>query len=76
MEQRHTDKKVLFKGVKYLAATFPMFFIGPVILNSSFKNQDHPLFYVIFGIGCLVCIGAMLLFFKGLQTIMKSLFGK
>ncbi|MTG98606.1 MULTISPECIES: DUF6095 family protein [Myroides] len=76
MEQKHTDRKLLFKGVKYLAATFPMFFIGPVLINTSLKNQDHPYFYLVFGLGCLVCVGSMLLFFKGLQTIMKSLFGK
>lgn len=77
MEEEHkTDRKLLAKGVKYLMITLPLMFLGPLVINSSFKNQGHPLYYVILGLGCLICLTSMLLFFKGLQTIIKSLFSK
>lgn len=74
--QQHTNRKVLTKGVKYLGFALPLMFIGPIVINSSFKNQGHPFYYPILALGILCCLGSMLLFFKGIQTIMKSLFGK
>lgn len=71
-----TDRRVLFKGVKYLGFALPLMFAGPIIIYSSFKNQQHPLYYAVLGFGILCCISSMFLFFKGIQTIMKSLFGK
>lgn len=77
MEQEHkTNRKLLVKGVKYLMITLPLMFLGPLVINSAFKNQAHPFYYVVLGLGCLICITSMLLFFKGLQTIIKSLFSK
>ncbi|MDM1348392.1 hypothetical protein HX017_14985 [Myroides marinus] len=77
MEQEpQIDRKLLNKGVKYLMITLPLMFLGPIVIHSSLKNQGHPFFYPIFGLGCLICLTSMLLFFKGLQTIIKSLFGK
>lgn len=70
-----TDRRVLMNGVKYIAIAFPLMFLGPIIIYSSFKNQAHPLFYPVLGLGILCCISSMFLFFKGIQTIMKSLFG-
>lgn len=71
-----TNRKILFQGVKYLAITLPLMFAGPIIIYSSFKNPEHPLYYPILGLGILCCLTSMLLFFKGIQTIMKSLFNK
>lgn len=71
-----TNRQILFQGVKYLAITLPLMFAGPIIIYSSFKNPSHPLYYAVLGLGILCCLTAMLLFFKGIQTIMKSLFGK
>jgi hypothetical protein len=39
-----TNKAVLLKGIRYLAFALPLLFIGPVFLNSCFKNESHPLF--------------------------------
>lgn len=70
-----TDKRILMKGVRYLAGALPLFFLGPVIIHSSFKNQGKTiLFYPVITFGILACIGAMLLMFLGIKTIMKSLF--
>lgn len=63
------------KGIRYLTGALPLFFIGPVVIHSSFKNQGKTvLFYPVIAVGILLCIGAMLLMFLGIRTIMKSLF--
>ncbi|MBN9283023.1 MULTISPECIES: DUF6095 family protein [Flavobacterium] len=72
----HTNKKVLSRGIRYLAGALPLLFLGPVIINSSFKNQNNPLFYPVLGLGILVCITAMWFMFLGLRTITSSMFDK
>ena len=69
-----TDKNVLAKGVKTLFSALPLLFIGPIILNSAFKNKEHNLYYLIIVVGCLICITAVFLMFKGLKTIINSMF--
>ncbi len=77
MEIEHkTDRNLLKKGVKYLGITFPLLFLGPIVLHSSLKNQSHPFFIPVFGIACILCLLSMFLLFKGINTIMKSLFSK
>lgn len=71
-----TNKKVLSKGLKYMGWALPMFFIGPVIIHSSFKNQQHPLYFVVLGFGIAFCLSAIIFTFIGLRTIMRSLFDK
>lgn len=69
-----TNKKVLAKGLKLMGWALPLLFIGPVVIHSSFKNQGHPFFIPVLGIGIIFCFLAILLASKGLRTIMKSLF--
>ncbi|MNJ94932.1 hypothetical protein D3C87_126360 [compost metagenome] len=69
-----TDKKILAKGIRYLSGSLPLFFIGPVVIHSSFKNEKHFLFIPVLGIGIVLCILAMALIFKGLKTVISSLF--
>jgi len=69
-----TDKKVLMKGIKYLGWALPLFFIGPVVIHSSFKNQGNPFYIPVLSVGCIICILAIVFVFLGLRTIMKSMF--
>lgn len=69
-----TDKKILVKGLTRLGWALPMFVMGPVIIHSSFKNQGHPFYGPILGVGIIICISAMVFMFLGIKTIMKSLF--
>ncbi|WP_264542249.1 MULTISPECIES: DUF6095 family protein [Flavobacterium] len=69
-----TNKEVLYKGIKYLGFALPLMFIGPSVIFSSFKNQSHPFYIPILGIGIILCLLSIFLIFKGIQTIMKSLF--
>lgn len=70
------NKKVLNRGIRYLAMALPLLFIGPVIIHSSFKNQNNPLFYPVLGFGILVCLTAMWFMFLGLKTVTNSIFDK
>jgi len=74
MTTNNTDRSKLSKGVQRIGIAIPLMFVGPVIINSSFKNTNHPLYYPILILGILVCLFSMALFFKGLTTIVSGLF--
>lgn len=69
-----TDKKILMLGIKYLSWALPLAFLGPVVIHSSFKNQQHPLYIPVLGLGIICCLLSILYIFKGINTIIKSLF--
>lgn len=74
MEPKRTNKTVLARGIKFIAGSLPLMFSGPVILFSSFKNQDHPLFIPVLILALALMLGSMYLIFKGLKIIMQALF--
>jgi len=76
MEPNKTDKELLGKGVQRMAIALMFMFIGPTIIHSAFKNQDHPLYIVVLSIGLLCAIFAIYMGFKGIKTIMDAVFGK
>lgn len=67
-----TNKEILNRGLKYIVWALPMFFIGPTVIMSAFKNQQHTLFIPVLGVGIIICIFAVVLVFRGLKTVMKS----
>jgi hypothetical protein len=69
-----TNKSVLAKGVKYLAGALPLLFLGPVVITSAFKNEKHPLYVYVLILGILIALAAVFLIFKGINTVLKSLF--
>lgn len=71
---KHTNKEILYKGLKYLAGALPLIFIGPSILYSAFNNQDHPLYIAVLILGIVASIAAIFLMFKGILTVVKSMF--
>lgn len=71
-----TNKTVLMKGVKYLSGSLPLLFLGPVFINSCFKNQSHPLYPYLLVLAILICVYAVYLGFKGVKTIVSSMFDK
>jgi len=68
-----TDRRILKSGIKNLAWALPLMFIGPSVIHMSFKNQGHVLFIPVLGIGIIICITAVVLAFKGLQLMVKSM---
>ncbi len=71
---KHTNKKVLAKGLKYLGGALPLAFIGPTILFSAFHNQEHPFYYGVLILGIAAIMGSLFLMFRGILTVVKSLF--
>jgi hypothetical protein len=70
-----TDKNILNKGIMYMAWALPLMFIGPSIIYNAFINKQNVWHYLVLAIGILACFGAVFFLFKGLNTIMKSMFG-
>lgn len=70
----HTNKEKLLKGIKLMGGTLLLLVTAPIVLNSSFKNQDHPLFIPVLGIGIILFIAAIYFGFKGIKMLMRALF--
>lgn len=71
---KHTNKKVLSTGIKYLAGALPLVMIGPSILFSAFNNKEHSLYIAVLILGVIASFAAIFLMFKGIMTIIKALF--
>lgn len=69
-----TNRNLLSKGIKYLVFALPLVFIGPSVIYNAFMNKENVWHYLVLAIGCGMCLGAMYLMFKGIQTMVKGLF--
>tara|TARA_R110002072_G_scaffold302938_1_gene490075 strand:- start:1591 stop:1821 length:231 start_codon:yes stop_codon:yes gene_type:complete len=73
-EQKHTNKEILMTGIKYMALSLPLMFVGPYVITLGFLNKDNATFYLFFPLGLILAIAAVFFAFKGIKTIMKSMF--
>ncbi len=71
---QHTNKRKLKKGLKYLAGSLPLAFLGPSVVYSAFGNQDKFLYIPVLIIGFLIIIAAAYCMFKGIRTIVAAVF--
>ena len=71
-----TDKEILVKGLKRLAYTVLLMFLAPIVIWQAFKNEEHPFYWPVLIVGIILAIAAVVMGFKGIATIMESLFGK
>ncbi len=74
MSREHTDFTVLKKGLKYLAFAVPLLFLAPYLFTLSFLNQESLIFYLFLILGIVSGTAAIYLSFKGINTIIKSIF--
>lgn len=74
MSKKHTDLQVLMKGLKFLAGALPLLFLSPYLITMSALNKGHWSFYMFIILGLIAGIFAIILIFKGLKTIMNSIF--
>ena len=74
MNQKHTNPNLLKKGVKYLAFSLPLLFLSPYVLTLSFINKETVFFYLFFVAGLIVGFFALYFLYKGIQTLLSSLF--
>ena len=75
-ETPRTDKDLLVKGLKTLAGCAALMFIGPTLAFIAMSNQEKILFIPLLIIAFILCGLAIYLGFKGLKTIMDSMFNK
>ena len=71
-----TNKVILNKGMKYLVWALPAIFIGPAIIHFAFINKQQSLYLLVLGIGIAVAVTGIILTFKGILTLVRSLFEK
>ncbi|MFX0556795.1 DUF6095 family protein [Maribacter sp. CXY002] len=71
-----TDKELLVSGIKKLGYTVVLMFTAPVVIWQAFKNEGHVLYWPVLIIGIILGITAIFMGFKGISTIVDSLFGK
>ncbi len=70
------NKRNFFRGLRAMAYAIVLAFIGPTILNSAFKNQEHTLYIPVLGIAIFICITAIVLGFRGIKLMVKGLFNE
>ncbi|MEH6536307.1 MAG: DUF6095 family protein [Psychroserpens sp.] len=75
-ETKRTDKEVLVKGIKTMGLTVILMFLGPTLFYVGLSNPDKPLYIPILIAAAIICILAIYFAFKGLKTIMDSMFKK
>ncbi|MGY0391869.1 DUF6095 family protein [Bizionia sp. KMM 8389] len=73
-ETKRTNKDILYKGLKKMGISLLCMFIGPSLLHVAFTNQEKPLYLALLILGLVIGVLAIVFAFKGLQTIMKSMF--
>ena len=76
METDRTDKKILVDGLKKMGISLALMFLGPSILHIAFTNTQKPLYIPLLILGIIVCGLAIFFAFKGLMTIVDSMFKK
>ncbi len=74
MEENKTDKVVLVKGLKKMGLSLIFMFLGPSLLHIVFSNNEKPLYIPLLILGIIICGVAIFFAFKGIQTIMNSMF--
>ena len=76
METKRTNKELLIKGIKKMGISLLMMFTGPTLSYIALTNKEKSLYIPLLIISFLVCVGAIILAFKGLKTILDSIFHK
>lgn len=76
MTQTRTDKQLLYKGIKIMAFTGLMMFLGPTLLYIGIANKTSDLSILTIIVGALICLAAIVMAFYGLRTIIDSMFRK
>ena len=76
METPRTNKDLLVDGLKTMGLTLFLAFLGPFILHAGFSNPEKPLYIPLVIAGVVICGAAIYFGFKGIRTIMDSLFGE
>ncbi len=70
------NKELIFKGLSRLFIAILFAFTGPVIYTSAVRNEEHPFFIPVLGLGLIACILAILYGFRGIKLLVKGFFNE
>lgn len=73
MHTMDNNKDEIVKGIKFLAFALPLMILGPVILTIGYRAMNDGIYFW-FIMGCILIIGAIVVAFKGIKTILNGLF--
>lgn len=76
MAKGHTDKKLLLKGVKFIAITIPLLILTTYLFTLSFLNTENWVFYAALPLAIIGMAGTIRLGFKGIRIIIRSVFNE
>jgi hypothetical protein len=76
MEEHKTNREILLKGLKTMAFSLACMFLGPLLIHMAFSNKEKPLYIPILIISLAICGLAIYFAFKGINTILDSIFKK
>ena len=71
-----TNKDLILKGIRFLVYTVALMFTAPFVLYQAFKNQGHQLYIPVLILGCILALGAIIMGFVSVKTIVDAFFGK
>lgn len=71
-----TDKTILVNGLKKMGLALACMFLGPTFLHLALTNREKPLYIPLLIVGFIICGLALFFAFKGLKTILDSMFKK
>lgn len=72
--EKHTDKKLLARGLKILAIALIMIVLSTYLITFAFLNKDVLPLYIVLPLAIIAMAGTIYLIFKGIRTILKSIF--
>ncbi|MCF8273118.1 MAG: DUF6095 family protein [Flavobacteriaceae bacterium] len=76
MEEHKTNREILVKGLKTMGFSLACMFLGPILIHMAFSNKEKPLYIPILIISLAICSLAIYFAFKGINTILDSIFKK
>ena len=76
METERTNKDMLAQGLKKMGISLVLMFTGPTLFYVITSNKGKAFYFPLLLISLVLCGGAIFFAFKGIQTIMNSMFGK
>ncbi|QCE39981.1 DUF6095 family protein [Psychroserpens sp. NJDZ02] len=74
MKTKSTDKDILVKGLQQLGISLFFMFAGPTLLHLVLTNRERDFYIPLLIIAILLCVLALFFIFKGINTILDSLF--
>jgi len=75
-ESNKTDRNILAKGLKTMGISLGCMFLGPTLIHIALSNKEKPLYIPILIVAVIICALAIFFAFKGINTILDSMFKK